>query len=586
MSAVRILAASMLVVASCRTVVPASEPAPREPSPPPATAPARVDAIADAYLATLLQWRPTIGYLIDQPPSRHDSLGDNSAEALAQWHAAEDQFLAQLAAIEERQLSGTPQWITYGLLKEELEASIQERICRSELWPVSQMTGWQLYFLQIAQVQPVATEDQRSMALARWAQLPTYLSTELALLNDGLAAGYTSPKSVVERVIVQLDGYLALSLDADPFVAIGAKTNDEAFKRDLRSLVDTKVRPAVAAYRDFLKNTYLPRARTALSVTANPNGRACYEARLRQYTTLKRSPEDVFALGKKTVDANRKAVVEKGRALFGTSDFATIIERLNDVPGDRFETKDEVIEFARVRVKAAAEAMQDYFTELPADAAIVEPYPPHLDGTGVSSRYEAPKGGGPGVYRIAVNDPKNARRGREEIVAFHETYPGHHLQIAWEQRLKGVHPVGRVTRNSAFIEGWARYAEALAEEAGLYKARTGPIFRRAWPARGMVVDPGIHAMGWSRQQAIDFLMESGRFNEVQSQRMVDRIATIPGQLTSYDSGALEIFALRKSAEEKLKDRFDLKTFHDKVLENGTIPLWMLRKHVERWLDAN
>ena len=545
---------------------------------------AAVKAIADEYLAALLERRPTGGYFIDRPPARHDGFEDNSLRALAAWHTVEDAFLARIRNVDAAQLEGRAEWITHGALRERLEGQIQARVCRRELWPVSQMIGWQIRYLDVARVQPVGTAEERDQALRRWRNLAGYLDNEIALLKQGLAEGYSAPKSNVRRVLVQLDGYLKLPIENDPFYAIALRSDDAAFHSAFRALVAEGIRPAVVRYRDFLKNTYLPKARSALAVTANPNGRACYEALLRGYTTLVRSPEDVFALGQKTVAANRKVVIEKGQALFGTKDYSKILEGLNDVEGDRFDGRDAVIAFARERVRAAAGAMPPYFVGLPPDEAVVQPYPAHLDGTGVSSRYEAPKGGSPGTYRIAVNDPTHARRGREEIVAYHETYPGHHLQIAFEQRLKGLHPVGRVTRNAAFIEGWARYSEALAEEIGLYESPTGPIFRRTWPARGMVVDPGIHVMGWDRERAVEFLMASGRFERTDADRMVDRIATIPGQLTSYDSGALEIFALRAKAEADLKDRFDLAKFHQAVLENGTIPLSMLRTHIHLWID--
>ena len=134
-------------------------------------------------------------------------------------------------------------------------------------------------------------------------------------------------------------------------------------------------------------------------------------------------------------------------------------------------------------------------------------------------------------------------------------------------------------------EGWARYSEALAEEMGLYQSTSGPILRRAWPARGMVVDPGIHLFGWTREQAREYIAESGRFPVSSGDEMVDRIAIIPGQLTAYDSGGLEILALRREAEEALGDDFDIREFHDTVLENGTIPLEYLRQHVEAWLAS-
>jgi uncharacterized protein (DUF885 family) len=146
-----------------------------------------------------------------------------------------------------------------------------------------------------------------------------------------------------------------------------------------------------------------------------------------------------------------------------------------------------------------------------------------------------------------------------------------------------LHPVTQIIWFSGPGEGWARYSEALAEEMGLYTTTTGPIKRRAWPARGMVVDPGIHLFNWTREQAIEFVMESGRFPESMGDQIVDRIAILPGQLTAYDSGALEILALRRQAEQAMGEHFDIREFHDNMLENGTIPLTQLRAHIEMWI---
>ena len=157
--------------------------------------------------------------------------------------------------------------------------------------------------------------------------------------------------------------------------------------------------------------------------------------------------------------------------------------------------------------------------------------------------------------------------------------------MATFQAVEGLHPVTRIIWFSGPGEGWARYSEALAEEMGLYQSTSGPILRRAWPARGMVVDPGIHLFGWTREEAKAYMAESGRFPVSSGDEMVDRIAIIPGQLTAYDSGGLEILALRRQAEEALGDDFDIREFHDRVLENGTIPLGYLRQHIEAWIAS-
>jgi uncharacterized protein (DUF885 family) len=229
--------------------------------------------------------------------------------------------------------------------------------------------------------------------------------------------------------------------------------------------------------------------------------------------------------------------------------------------------------------------MPNWVGRMPEQAAEVVPFPPHEEGTGRSAHYNPGNENRPAEYRIPLDKPEDRSRGNSESTAFHEVWPGHHLQVATFQAIDGLHPVTSLIWFSGPGEGWARYSEALAEEMGLYRTVTGPILRRAWPARGMVVDPGIHLFGWTREEAIEFMMESGRFPESMGDDMVDRIAILPGQLTAYDSGGLEILALRRQAEEALGDDFDIREFHDRVLENGTIPLGYLRQHVEAWIAS-
>ena len=316
---------------------------------------------------------------------------------------------------------------------------------------------------------------------------------------------------------------------------------------------------------------------------ANPDGRACYEGSLRAYTTLDRTPEEVFQLGQQTVEANRQRVIELGQAAYGLDDFGAIIDRIEADASDKFGSAEELLSFSRQTVERAHQAMPQWFATVPDRPAVVEPYPEYQEGTGLSARYESGDGDRPGVYRIPLYEPENQSRGRAETTAFHEVWPGHHLQVAIAQSIPNRHELTRLLWFSGMGEGWARYSEGLAAEAGLYTTQTGPILRLAWPARGMVVDPGIHIFGWTREQAIEFMGESGRMNEQQLDDMVDRIAILPGQLTAYDSGGLEIMALRDEAQNALGAHFDIRQFHDAVLANGTLPLTALRTHIEAWI---
>jgi uncharacterized protein (DUF885 family) len=221
---------------------------------------------------------------------------------------------------------------------------------------------------------------------------------------------------------------------------------------------------------------------------------------------------------------------------------------------------------------------------MPQQDAVVEPQHDFEEQAGVSSHYEPnPDVTKPGIYRIQLGNWATQTRGQASITVVHESWPGHHLQIALARELIPDATIFKIAFNSAYIEGWARYAEMMAEEAGIYDGDDARITRRIWPARGMVVDPGLHALGWSRQQAVDYLVSTGRFTAKTADDMVDRIAVMPGQLTSYDSGGLEIKALRAEAMAALGEKFNLAAFNRTVLEMGVLPLSALRAHVEAWI---
>jgi uncharacterized protein (DUF885 family) len=385
-------------------------------------------------------------------------------------------------------------------------------------------------------------------------------------------------------VIDQVDGLLSLQIEKSPFYSPALRDDDEEFAAATRELVTKQIYPALQRYRDFLAGSYMESAREELSVTANPDGLACYEASLQAYTTLARSGKEVFELGQATVAANKARVIELGQAAYGLDDFNEILDKAKADPSDSFSDKDELLQFSRDMVQRAQSEMPNWVGKMPTVAVEVVPFEEHEEGTGMSAHYRPGNADRPGEYRIPLYKPEDQSRGNAEATAFHEAWPGHHLQVAVGQPVEGLHPITQIIWFSGPGEGWARYSEALAEEMGLYTTTTGPIKRRAWPARGMVVDPGIHLFGWTREEAIDFMMESGRFPESMGDEMVDRIAILPGQLTAYDSGGLEILALRKMAEVTMGDDFDIREFHDRILENGTIPLLQLRAHVEAWLE--
>lgn len=549
----------------------------------PAEAAAAVSSVADRYYAETLERTPEIAYFSGIEPASHDGLADNSPEARAAAELAVDEMLSELEAIDAGVLLGQPEWITYELLLQELKASVGLRVCRTELWAVNQMGGWHLVYPQIAQLQPVGSPELREQSIKRWSKFPALADQEIANLQQGLELGYSAPKTVVRRVISQLDGLLAQDVAESPFYSPASRDNNELFAMATRDIVEGQVYPALQRYRDYLATSYIEAARETLSVTANPDGAACYDASLFAYTTLDRTGREVYELGQATVAANEAAIIEMGRETYGTDDFAAIIVAAKADPADHFASREELLQFSRDAVSRAGAEMPNWVGKMPPQPVEVVPFPEHEEGTGRSAHYYPGSADRPGEYRIPLAEYDESSRGNAETTAFHETWPGHHLQVAVAQDLEGLHPVGQIIWFSGPGEGWARYAESLAEDMGLYETSTGPILRRAWPARGMVVDPGIHLFGWTREQAIEFTTESGRFPASYGEQIVDRIAILPGQLTAYDSGGLEILALRREAEAAMGDDFDIREFHDRVLENGTIPLIPLRATIEAWI---
>lgn len=549
-----------------------------------ARAGARVTALADEYEHEFKRTFPAVAELYgftDMPRDRFDA---NTPAALRAWRAREDRWAIALDRIDGAGLWGRTEWVTYGYLREALVAAQGLRVCRMEWWPVQHMSGWHTSFRTLAEGQPVGTPAARRDAIARWSSLPQWLDVEMANAREGLRHGYSTPRGVVNLVQRQLEGLLALPDTAWPVWSPAARDSSLEFRAAWRRLLAEQLRPAVTRYRDFLVAEYLPYVRDTLAISAHPNGRACYRAAFRSMTSLDRPPEETFQLGEQTVARYQAEMREVGRRTLGTENVAALIAALDTAAGARFASRDEALAFARDAVGRARAAVPAYFGRLPTADVVVEPYPPYLERGSSDSYSGAPTDAGrPATFRINLGRAEQTSKARAEVTAFHETFPGHHLQVGIAQTLP-VHPISRLVGSGAFVEGWARYAEGLAEEMGLYRTPLAAIARRAWPAHGMVADVGLHVMGWSPERAAAHMAE-GRLVPpgTEMELMVMRSAVWPGQLPAYDTGALEIRALREEAERALGPRFDLKAFHDRVLAYGAVTLPMLRESITRWI---
>jgi uncharacterized protein (DUF885 family) len=278
---------------------------------------------------------------------------------------------------------------------------------------------------------------------------------------------------------------------------------------------------------------------------------------------------------------------EIARRSFGTEDVPALLKRLRTDPKYTFRSEKDVLDTVHAAIERAEKAMPRAFGFVPDAEVVVRPYPAYQKRTG-GGFYSAGGPDQPGVYELGTYAPEKLARAGLEATTFHETWPGHHLQAKVALHRAGLHPVLRYFFNSGMGEGWALYSERLSDELGLYSGdvdRIGLLSNEALRAARLVVDPGMHTMGWSRQRALDYMLAHTAESESAAAYEIDRYIAVPGQATAYMTGALEIRRLRERAKERLGERFDLRAFHDRVLEDGTINLAMLRSKIEGWIAA-
>ena len=540
-------------------------------------------SLADSYMAATLARIQPWAYDVGLPLDSHDRFLDNTPEALVEFQGIEDTVIHSLHKIDPSELIDERQRIFYIKFKEYSEANKGIRVCHDELWQFDPVfNGAHLLIEQLIKNQPIKTQADKAQTLQRWRAIKHYYEQEVVNLNEGLKQGYTAPKRVVKRVIDQIERVVNADSDSHPYLKLADRSSDKAFQRAFKTVVKDDVLPALKTYVDYLQKVYLIKTRSELGVQANTDGRQCYIAKYRYYTTLQKTPEQVYRLGLETVNRQEQEVVDRGKKVYGVNTFEQVLTKTAEDEREQFDSADVLHEFYQQVVARARQTMPQAFYKMPTIDLIVEPIPEHLQGTGISPTYHSGDSNNPGKFIYDPSTYSDEKIGRAEILSVHEGFPGHHMQLALAIDQKPFHPVETLFNNNAFREGWARYAETLSEELGIYHSKSALIYRRAWPARGMVVDTALHTRDWSNEKIKAFMAKSGHITDLD--QMIDRMATIPAQLTAYDSGALEIFSLRKRAKEKLGKCFDLKMFHYHVLKNGNVPLTELRAQVEAWID--
>ncbi|MEV6767302.1 DUF885 domain-containing protein [Nocardia sp. NPDC051030] len=545
-------------------------------------------ALADRYWDAMLESAPSEATLLGD--RRFDDRIEDFSEAaearlLTTWRG----LLADVDALDPERLNAEDR-VTRSLLRNELFGAASNLEWRPLELASDQMTGVHAGMLTMAP-QLNAPEPENALKLVqRFRQFASVATQATERFRAGLAAGRTPAHIAIERSINQLDGYLASDLAEDPFVTFAGPANwdgETAWRAELVEVTRDVIRPAFAAYREMLATELLPAARPddkAGLCWLGDDGADIYKRLLRYHTTLPDlGAEEIHQLGLDELAGLRAEYTEVGSRLFGLSDQTEIFARLREDSALRYGDGEEIMVDARAYLAAANAEMGNWFGRLPVQSCDILPVPEFLAGDAPAAYYFPPAADGsrPGAYYVNQHEPKSRNRYETASVAYHEAIPGHHLQLTIANELTHLPRFQRMSfSNTAFVEGWALYTERLADEMGLYPddlARIGMLAADSWRSCRLVVDTGLHAKGWSRQQAIDFMLTNAPVGEAEIRVEVDRYIAMPGQAVAYKVGQLEIRRQRAAVAERLGAAFDIKAFHDVVLGAGSVSLPVLRE---------
>jgi uncharacterized protein (DUF885 family) len=502
--------------------------------------------------------------------------------------------------------------VTWKLLVQDLETEKAGDVCRSHEWSVGASGPFdQLSY--VAEIHRVVTPDDAKNLIARMKLGPTIIQDTMTNLRAGLAKGKVAPAETVRRAIAKLDTALAQPTDswemakpawttaAEGTVAGVTGTTEAAapwpagerqkLAAELRKVVAEELKPAFATWRDFLSKEIAPKARTEKEGLAGmPDTEACYRASIFRHIGIERTPEELHALGQAEIARTDRELVALGKKVLGTKDLKSTLEKLRTDPKLYFTSGPELKEAAERSLAKAKAAIPKYFGILPKSDCVVREIPAHEAPYTTVAYYRSPHydGSKPGEYFVNTYKPEVRPRFELEALTWHESIPGHHLQLAIMQELGELPAFRKLDGSTAFIEGWALYTERLADEMGLYTSdldRLGKISYDSWRASRLVVDTGVHHLGWTRAQAETYMREHTALTFTNITNEVDRYISWPGQALAYKVGQLEILRLRAKAEAQLGKSFDIKGFHDTVLGAGAVTLPVLADRVSAWISS-
>ena len=527
-------------------------------------------------------------------PTDNSRWTDFSKKAINQVKKDNDLFMEALSKISRNKLDKAGQ-LNYDLLKNYLdETKIGEQF-PSELMPINQMSGVHQQVIQTITFTPINNEKDANDLLKRLESIPTLFDQLQTLMNEGLDKKITPSRNSLLGVPEQIQNLIAADASKSNFLD-GYKKYTATLSPEKKKTMDDlaikaineKVNPALQKMKDYLEKTYIPKSRTTYGLSDLPNGINWYNYNIQQRTTTKLTYQEIHAIGLSEVKRIRAEMDKLIKTIGFKGTFEEFGVFLKTDPQFYYATGDQLLDAYRVICKKIDPELPKLFGKLPRlpyGVMAVPAYDEKFQTTAYYNQGSIESGRAGNFYANTYN--LNTRPKWEmEALTVHEAVPGHHLQIALGQELENVPEIRKNSSYTAFVEGWGLYSESLGTELGLYKdpySKFGQLTYEMWRAIRLVVDTGIHGLGWSRQQAIDYFKANSAKNEHDITVEIDRYITWPGQALAYKIGELKIKELRKKATLELGDKFDIRAFHDAVLENGAIPLDVLENHINEWI---
>ncbi|GIW92047.1 MAG: hypothetical protein KatS3mg110_0088 [Pirellulaceae bacterium] len=508
---------------------------------------------------------------------------------------AKRRFLQRAEAIDPNTLSETDR-VHWKIFVRLLRDDLTEGAFRGYLLAITNRSGFYIDFPDLPQWVPLATVQDYRDYLSRLRQFGRYAEENIELLREGIRQKMVLPAVVLEGVEDVIRSPISENPRDTPwfapFRAFPASV-PSGIRDDLAHEAEEAIRQVVVpAYRkilDFMKSEYLPAARASVGASDLPNGRDYYRHRVQMFSTLDITPEEIHEIGLQEVRRIRAEMEAVPSRIGFQGSYQQFVEHLRTDPKYYAATKEQLLKEVSYVLKRVDGELPRWFGRLPRMPYGIREVPEHIAPRTTTAYYMQPAGDGTraGFYYVNTYNLKSRPLYEIEALSLHEAVPGHHLQIALAQELEDMPAFRRFAEPTAFVEGWALYAERLGQEMGFYQdpiSDFGRLSYEMWRACRLVVDTGIHYFGWSRRQAIDFMLENTALSRHNIEAEVDRYISWPGQAVAYKIGELTIRRLRKEAEEALKERFDIRRFHDVVLGSGAVPLDVLEENVRRYIQ--